>query len=70
MSVTHSAALQDESIDAAAPIAILFNLPQELQIVPVLRALICAHEAGRVAALRDATTAALANIRLSSSRPS
>lgn len=70
MSVNQSAAPADELLEAPAPLSILFNLPEKLQTIDVLRALICAHEAGRRHHAREIGAAALASIRLSSSRPS
>lgn len=64
------AAIADELVEVPAALPILFNLPQELQTVAVLRALICAEHAGCLRAQRELASSVLANISLSSSRPS
>lgn len=70
MSATHRAAYAPADLDAPAPVGILFNLPERLQTTEVLRALICAEHAGYLRGKHDVAAGALAQVRLSSSRPS
>jgi hypothetical protein len=62
-------AVKKAAPDVPAPVGILFNLPDHLQTIEVLRALICAEEAGYQRRAREPAAAALSQLRLSTSRP-
>lgn len=70
MSISRDEAAQKllEAIGVGAPTKILCNLPEHLQTVEVLRALICADAAGYRRRACEAGAVALASVRLSSSR--
>ena len=57
-----------EAVGAGPATRILCHLPEELWTVDVLKALICAEYAGYLRHAREAGSAELATIRLSSSR--
>lgn len=71
MSTTRPASSSPATGDAGAPAKILWNLPDSLQTIEVLRALICAEEAGyRRCKLEAEVDEVLARVNLSGSAPS
>jgi hypothetical protein len=70
MSTVHPIQASVKAAEVPAVVGILFNLPEHLQTVQILRALAAAELAGYQRCASESDVAALSRIRLSSSRPS